>query len=208
MTNTYTVYKHTSPSGKVYIGITSVEVKRRLQNGTNYKNSPHFYKAILKYGLENISHDILYTNLNKEEAEEKDIELIKEYKSNIHEYGYNTESGGNSKGKSSKETREKMSKSKKGMHYKPRRKHTEAEKKAISETLKGRRSPMRGKHWSVEQRAKVGKAIVCKNTGKVYYSIREAARDTGADRANIGRVLKGIYKQTGGFIFEYTDQSV
>ena len=119
MTNTYTVYKHTSPSCKVYIGITSVEVKRR-----------------------------------------------------------------------------------------PRRKHTEAEKKAISETLKGRRSPMRGKHWSVEQRAKVGKAIVCKNTGKVYYSIREAARDTGADRANIGRVLKGIYKQTGGFIFEYTDQSI
>ena len=114
MTNTYTVYKHTSPSGKVYIGITSVEVKRRWQNGTNYKNSPHFYKAILKYGWENISHDILYTNLNKEEAEEKEIELIKEYKSNIHEYGYNTESGGNSKGKASKETREKMSKSKKG----------------------------------------------------------------------------------------------
>lgn len=30
---TYTVYKHTSPNGKVYIGITKLSVERRWQEG-------------------------------------------------------------------------------------------------------------------------------------------------------------------------------
>lgn len=29
----FTVYRHTSPSGKVYIGITCQDVKNRWQNG-------------------------------------------------------------------------------------------------------------------------------------------------------------------------------
>jgi hypothetical protein len=97
----------------------------------------------------------------------------------------------------------KISKALKGKKYKQRRKHTEAERKKISETLKGRRSPMKGKHWSIEQRAGVGVSIICINTGEVFYSIRDASRKTGCDRRNITRVLKGIYKQTGGMIFEY-----
>lgn len=32
---TYTVYKHTSPNGKVYIGITKLSVERRWQEGKN-----------------------------------------------------------------------------------------------------------------------------------------------------------------------------
>ena len=33
----YTVYKHTSPSGKVYIGITCRKPKYRWNNGKGYK---------------------------------------------------------------------------------------------------------------------------------------------------------------------------
>lgn len=43
---TYTVYKHTSPNGKVYIGITKLSVERRWQEGKNYKTSSHFNNAI------------------------------------------------------------------------------------------------------------------------------------------------------------------
>lgn len=36
MVNKWTVYRHTSPSGKVYIGITSQNVERRWNSGKGY----------------------------------------------------------------------------------------------------------------------------------------------------------------------------
>ena len=74
------VYKHTSPSGGVYIGITHQPVLDRWQNGKGYKRHPHFYAAILKYGWDNFKHEILYTNLTKAEAATKEIELIKVFR--------------------------------------------------------------------------------------------------------------------------------
>lgn len=198
----YTVYKHTSPSGKVYIGITKLGVERRWQGGRNYKTSTHFNNAIAKYGWDNIKHEVLYDGLSREDAENKEIELIKKYDSTNPEKGYNIERGGNTP-KMSEETRAKISKALKGRKCPDRRKHTEEEKRAISEKLKGRKSPMKGRHWSVEQRAAVGAAIVCVNTGEEFYSIREASRVTGCDRSNIARVLKGEYSQTRGVKFEY-----
>lgn len=48
----YTVYKHTNKiNGKVYIGITSQNVKRRWQNGAGYYGT-YFYNAIKKIWLE------------------------------------------------------------------------------------------------------------------------------------------------------------
>lgn len=200
--NNYTVYKHTSPSNKVYIGITSIGVERRWQSGNNYRSNTYFTNAILKYGWDNFKHEILYTGLSKEEAEQKEIELIAFYKSNSQEYGYNIENGGNTH-KVSETTKLKLSIAHKGKHYAKRRKHTEEEKKAISNKLKGRTSPMKGKHWSVEQRANVGTSIICNQTGQTFYSIREASRVLGVDRANIKRCLDGKYKQTNGFTFDY-----
>ena len=78
----YSVYMHTSPNGKVYIGITSLPVERRWQQGKNYKTSRHFFNAIKKYGWENIKHEVLFCGLTKEEAEQKEIELIAKHKSN------------------------------------------------------------------------------------------------------------------------------
>ena len=188
--NNYKVYKHTTPSNKVYIGITRLDVERRWQNGNNYKHSPHFYNAILKYGWDNIKHEILFDGLSKNNAEKKEIELIAKYKSNNPDFGYNTENGGNAIGKVSEETKKKLSISHKGLHYKKRRNHTLEEKKKISETLKGRISPMKGKHWTIEQRSNVGTPIICINTGEEFHSIREASRLTGCDRGNIIRVLR------------------
>ena len=45
----YIVYKHTSPSNKVYIGITKQTLKARWKNGKGYKNNEHFTYAIKKY---------------------------------------------------------------------------------------------------------------------------------------------------------------
>ena len=37
--NNYCVYKHTSPSGKVYVGITKLKPKYRWNNGKGYKRT-------------------------------------------------------------------------------------------------------------------------------------------------------------------------
>lgn len=90
----YSVYKHTSPSGKVYIGITKQEPNRRWQNGFGYKTQRLFWRAIEKYGWDNFTHDILENNLTHNEACEKEVIYINKYQSNNSKYGYNVTSGG------------------------------------------------------------------------------------------------------------------
>ena len=196
----YSVYKHTTPNNKVYIGITGRSIERRWQGGKNYKSSTYFYNAINKYGWDNIKHEILYINLSKEEAEKIEIELIAKYKSNNNKYGYNIQTGGHLP-KMSEATKKKISCALKGKKYKKRRNHTQEEKQQISNKLKGRISPMKGKHWSIEQRSNVGIPIICINTGEEFYSIREASRVTSCDRSNIAKVLKRNVQTDRGVVF-------
>lgn len=76
----YTVYKHTSPSGKAYIGITRKKVRDRWKYGHGYIFNQYFFNAIKKYGWDNIEHQVLYTGLTAEEAYAKEKELIAFYK--------------------------------------------------------------------------------------------------------------------------------
>lgn len=76
----YCVYCHTNKiNGKKYIGITSQKPEHRWRNGEGYKNNEYFYHSIQKYGWHNFSHEILYTDLSKIEAENLEIKLIAEY---------------------------------------------------------------------------------------------------------------------------------
>ena len=73
----YTVYKHTSPSGKVYIGITKRKPEYRWNKGKGYrKDQLLFYRAIKKYGWGNFTHEILYTGLSEKDAKNIEISLI------------------------------------------------------------------------------------------------------------------------------------
>lgn len=115
MKSKYCVYIHKNKiNNKIYVGITSQIPEQRWRNGTNYYGNKYFTRSIKKYGWENFEHIILFKDITKQEAESKEIELIQLYKSYMREYGYNIELGGSSKGKHSKETREKISKSQKG----------------------------------------------------------------------------------------------
>ena len=93
----WTVYKHTFPNGKVYIGVTSQNIDRRWRNGRGYlcKNKfgeyrqPLMAKAVMKYGWDNILHEIICDKLTKEEAEQMEQNLIAQYQSNNKKHGYN-----------------------------------------------------------------------------------------------------------------------
>ena len=134
MSENYTVYMHRFPNGKVYIGMTSKKPEDRWENGRGYQTQ-NVYKAILKYGWENIEHIILFSGLSKKDAEEKEIELISMYKSVDPKYGYNIELGGNYAGKHSRQTCEKISRSKKGWNP------SEETRRRMSAAKKGRKLP-------------------------------------------------------------------
>ncbi len=99
----YSVYKHVSPNGKIYIGITEGVVEKRWKAGRGYQYNTHFYNAIQKYGWDNFEHEILFTNLTAEEAAKKEIELIEFYHSDDRSKGYNISPGGNLISESSKD---------------------------------------------------------------------------------------------------------
>lgn len=90
----YCVYRHTTPNGKVYIGITQQSPNDRWKGGWGYNTNLVFFRAINKYGWDNIKHEILMDGLTKEEAKAAEIRLIAEYRSTEREYGYNITKGG------------------------------------------------------------------------------------------------------------------
>lgn len=91
--NNYSIYKHTFPDGKIYIG-ASINPEKRWANGHGYSFNHEFNKAIKKVGWNNIKHEILYEGLTKEEAEQKETELILFYNSNNKNKGFNKSKGG------------------------------------------------------------------------------------------------------------------
>ena len=104
----YSVYKHTAPNGKVYIGMTRQVPEKRWLCGWGYQTQKRFYRAIQKYGWDAFSHEVLFEGLPHEEAEQKERELILFYKSYDPNHGYNVEMGGNCAKIVSEQTREKL----------------------------------------------------------------------------------------------------
>lgn len=92
---TYLVYMHISPNNKRYIGITShSNPKRRWKGGYGYHNNEYFYRAIKKYGWDNFQHEIIASNLSKDDACKMEIDLIEKYHTRQPKFGYNYSSGG------------------------------------------------------------------------------------------------------------------
>lgn len=90
----YSIYKHTTPDGKVYIGITSMSPDKRWGcNGVNY-NKQYFNNAIEEFGWNNIEHEIIATNVKRTYAECFEKALIKMYDSTNKNNGYNISEGG------------------------------------------------------------------------------------------------------------------
>ena len=230
--NCYTVYKHTFPNGKVYIGITRINPDNRWRNGKGYKTQVKMQRAIDKYGWENVGHEILFSGLTKEEAQKKEIELIASFDSTNPKNGYNTDFGGSIKapltedtkeklrianiGKSMpKEVRVKISQSTKGdKAYWYGKQHSAETKALISKSRKGKGGDI---PFTPERKEKIRKAAMgnqnapqrttrCVETGIIYRSAREAARQTGLRPAQISQCCRGERRTHGGLHWEYVEE--
>lgn len=73
----YTVYVHTLPDGRKYVGCTSLDLERRWEHGQGYKNQPLFYSQILEYGWDNIKHEVFRTYYSKKRAQKNERKLIR-----------------------------------------------------------------------------------------------------------------------------------
>lgn len=210
MENNYCVYKHTCPNGKVYIGITGASPKRRWENGNGYKTQV-FYRAIKKYGWDSIKHEILYSGLSLQEANELEIKLINDLKSNNPNFGYNIQNGGDATGKHSDETKKKISESHKGKKMV----FTDEHRKNLSEAAKGKVfTDEHRKHISESHKGKgrnndktyCSKSVLCIETMKIYKSIAEAGRVTGISKDMISRVCRKVAKTAGGLHWRYLNE--
>lgn len=231
----YTVYKHISPSGKVYIGITSQSVNRRWDNGNGYKSNEYFYRAIIKYGWDSFKHEILFTGLTKEQAEAKEIELIKFYNSTDSHCGYNLRKGG-CVCSFSDQSIEKMRLSHLGY------KHSDEQKRKISKSLSGRKisKGMLGHYHSDETKRRMSesrkgikyskstidkmsknrmgkcvgknnhraKRVINLTTGEVFTTIKEACDKYGLGHSGVSNVCRGAIKTCGGYEWAYYEEVI
>ena len=73
----YTVYIHTNTAnGMKYVGITSKRPEERWQGGHGYRKQAVFWNAIVKYGWDNFTHEIVATRLTDEAAWKLEQALI------------------------------------------------------------------------------------------------------------------------------------
>lgn len=177
------------------------------------------FRAVLKYGWESIEHEILCEGLSKEQAESKEKELIKLYKSNNPAYGYNVESGGNLSKTLSETTKDKL------RHINLGKKHTEETKKKFSESMKrayaeGRRTmteehlkKMRAgrryeKIWNKGLKIDTGRRVEQYTLSGEYVRswmhVREAQEVLKI--GHIYDVCNGHRKTAGGYVWKYADQ--
>lgn len=215
------VYLHRNKiNGKVYIGITNDVCRRWRGSGCAYKNNPHFWQAIQKYGWSNFEHVVLFEGLTREAACEKEIALIALYNATDPNYGYNKSAGGD--------------KTTLGL------KCTENTKRLIGAKAKARLStpenhPMFGKCFSEESRAKMSKShkgkvltkehrkhiseaqrglytgaenpmakkVICLDSGAMFDTLTAAGEFAGVSRVAIQRCCKGQSKTAGGKRWAY-----
>lgn len=221
----YTVYQHKNKiNGKIYIGITKQKPEQRWRHGEGYKSSPHFYAAIQKYGWDNFEHNILFQNLTKEDACQKEQELIIKFNSMNREYGYNSTSGGdvfimndetkqkisqammgNKNGLGhpcSEEKKKKISEAQKG------KKLTEEHKQKLSEAAKKRHTPCSEQTKENIRKASHKKPVYCEELNKIFESVQECSRQLGIPATNISKLCKGRGKTLKGYHLKYYDDTI
>ena len=205
----WSVYIHTSPNGKVYVGATSRAPKERWKYGNGYKNNPCFCADIKRFGWGNIKHEVVGSGLTEKQAYEMEVDLIRKYNSTDPKNGYNRTRGG--KGSvgytPTAETIERLRKSHTGIKHP----HTDEWNQNISKALKGKKKPHKGAPRSASCRKKIAlsKAKTVQQYSKngefiaEYVSAREAQKITGIKNQGISLCCNGKQGAAGGYIWKF-----
>lgn len=212
-------------NGKKYVGKTVNKLKKRIWVHKCNKNS-YIGRAIQKYGWENFAVEIL-EECTAEELSEREIFWIKTLNTKSPS-GYNlTDGGEGSLGREySEETRTKIATGvpKRAVRcidtneifpsIKDAANHFEILSSEVWRVCKGQAIRRKGLKFeyvdnplSEEERLREakekGKKVLCIETGNIYDSVAEAARQTGANRRHIACVCHGQRKTCGGYHWQF-----
>ena len=197
----YIVYKiSNSINNKVYFGITQQSLKVRWQQHkcNSNKKSYYLYNAIKKHGFENFKIEVVFYANDKDEMFTKEQELIKEYKSNHSDFGYNNSIGGESSRCGCKLTNEQKNKISDYQKSRVRKPHSEETKLIMSKVAKGRDMTKAVLASSKKRKGKpaLNKKRVILNNEKIFESLTDASNKTGISINSISNNLKGLSKIT------------
>jgi group I intron endonuclease len=188
------IYKATNTiNGKSYIGQTITTLSKRRTDHKTRANTRRFtvsgiYPAIIKYGWDNFTWEILCNCYSKDELNEMEFHYIIQY--DTYNNGYNLTFGGEggaSGYKLSNATKEKMSKLKEGMYL-------------------GRENPFYGKTHTDEFKAR--QSINCSKNYLITFpdghkeiikNLTTFCKKLNLDRRSMHRVISGKYKKHKGF---------
>lgn len=186
----YCVYVHTNLiNGKMYVGLSKNADERWRGNGKNYWESPKFWNAIKKYGWENFDHEIIASNLTREEACNMERLLIKKLKTQDDRFGYNINEGGDAftpDENARKKLRVLAHNRFAGVPF------NQEHKEKISATRTFFSGCVEGK-----------KPIACVETGKYFESVSDASRKLNIPHSSISHVLTGKRPHTHNLHFMY-----
>lgn len=196
------VYVHTNrTNGKRYVGVTSKQkVEHRWNSGRGYKQNPHFYAAIEKYGWDNFDHTVLYDVLTEQQAKDMECALIKQWDTMNVKFGYNMTSGGDGTVGCipSLETREKLSRAR-------------MRENLSEETLRRRSEALKGRRFQDEHKRKIGEGnskpinMFSKDGSFIrsFSSAREAEVELGISHSHISQCCNNKRSTTGGYVWKF-----
>ena len=204
------IYKITSPSNKSYIG-KSINIEKRwkwYKNPEHYFNQPKLYRSSKKYGVENHIFETIEECLENK-LMEKEIFYKQQF---IDEFGWDKalfcqiyDMGG---GPKSQETKDKISKSSKGISRNKNIPKPQGYGDVIRQRMLGiKHTPEHIENYKKSMIGKNDKPIICISTGIIYNSITEAAKLLNINKEIIGNNLIGLSKKTrNNLIFNYINK--
>ena len=180
-------------NNKIYVGITNNFQARWNKHiyDSRHNSNCVIHRAIRKYGISNFVTNIIDSTETKNQLLELEKHYILLLKSHTSFGGYNETFGGEAPMLG--------------------RKHSKKSKLLVSQKLKGRVSPNKGKFFSQEIKNKMKgshghNVLQLNNQGtiiKIYDTLTAASEATGIAVSNISGVCRGKKKTAGGFVWKY-----
>lgn len=213
MKKIYTVYRHITPDGKIYVGQTGDDPINRWGSGTKYRANKAFTDAVARFGWENICHEILHQGTDEDAAKEIERYFIELWKTTDEENGYNILPGDLSRKVVCVETGIVYS----SIHQAAR--EIGIKRDQIRAVLYGKQVTAAGCHWCYAEDAenfKIDKSrkstakrkVVNLDTGESFPSAAEAARRCKTTAQGIGQVCKHLPNRirAGGYRWAYAEE--
>ena len=197
----YSVYVLVSPEGKRYVGMTMRKPEYRWNHGKAYDYNRPLFDDINKFGWGQFEKIIVKNNLNKEEACLLERKLIKDYKTQNPNRGYNVEMGGVPT-KLAEQTKQKMSVSHIGIE------RSEEWCRHISESKKGNKNGMFGRTGKQNPTSRKVNAYIDDELVFTFMSIADACRSLNLSRnsfKNISACCMKKRKTAYGYVWRYAD---